>query len=80
MRTLDILESDPNLLKHEVVKDNILLTASTKQLQEFVEKHISDENFFEEKLILKRLDAEDANEPNDIEPNEDLERTGYYKE
>jgi hypothetical protein len=42
-----ILENDPNVLKHEIVDDRILLTASTEELQDFVIKHV-DEIFTDE--------------------------------
>ena len=41
-----MLEEDPNLLKHEGVDDGIVLTASTKQLQEFVIEYANEEGVF----------------------------------
>jgi hypothetical protein len=39
----DILEKDPNLLRHETVnKDQIVLTASTEELQKFIIEHAND--------------------------------------
>ena len=39
----DILKNDPNLLQHEKVnKDQIILTASTEELQKFVIEHPND--------------------------------------
>jgi len=42
-----ILENDPNVLKHEIEDDRIVLTASTEELQDFVIKHM-DEIFTDE--------------------------------
>jgi len=36
----DMLEDDPDALKHEIVNDRIVLTATTEQLQEFVIAHV----------------------------------------
>ncbi len=36
----NMLENDPNLIKHEIVDDRIVLTASTEELQNFVIKHV----------------------------------------
>ncbi len=38
----DTLKDDPNLLKHEKINDDIVLTASTDELQEFVIEHAND--------------------------------------
>lgn len=42
----EMLNEDPNLLKHEVVDDGIVLTASTEQLQEFVIEYANEEGVF----------------------------------
>ena len=65
----EILESDPNLIKHEIVENQIVLTASTKELQEFMKKHANTEGLFGEPEELERLKPEEPNEPNDIDPN-----------
>src|SRR4030042_7013301 len=36
----NMLENDPNLIKHEIVEDRIVLPASTEELQDFVIKHV----------------------------------------
>lgn len=36
----NILENDPNVVKHETLDDRIVLTASTEELQRFVIKHV----------------------------------------
>jgi hypothetical protein len=78
MRTMDpdkmknILEKDPNLIRHETLEDQdskIVLTASTEELQQFMIKHANDEGLFGEPSDLKRLKPKEPNEPNDIDPN-----------
>jgi hypothetical protein len=70
MSPATLLEDDPNLLKHEMVNRNILLTASSRQLQQFVIEHVDDANILTEWLILERLKPEDIYEPNSLEWNE----------
>lgn len=40
------LEAQPALLKHETIEDQIILTAPTQQLQEFVLKHVTSEGAY----------------------------------
>ena len=65
-----MLKNDPNLLKHEIeaVKESIVLTASTQELQEFMKKHANDEGLFGEVAELKRQEPSDT-DPNKIDPN-----------
>ncbi len=42
----EILKEDPNLLKHEVVEDRIVLTASTEQLQKFIVEYAGEDGVF----------------------------------
>jgi len=79
MRTMEpdkmteMLESDPNLIKHEVLEEQdskIVLTASTKELQRFMIEHAEDEGLFGEATELKQLEIKDTNEPNAIDPNQ----------
>jgi hypothetical protein len=57
------LTKNPTLLKHEVIQnqsDNeagIILTASTKELQDFMLKHANDEGVFAKVTILYRTEA-----------------------
>jgi len=66
-----LLKQDPNAVKHEVVKDySIVLTAQTKELQEFVIKYAEDKRLFADAriLILKTLADPNSlavNDPND---------------
>lgn len=66
----EMLENDPNLIKHEIVQDRLVLTASTKELQEFMKAHASDEGLFGEPSELKRVQFKDPNDPNAIVPNQ----------
>jgi hypothetical protein len=53
------LAKDPNLLKHEVLgknRPNIVLTASTKEMQDFMLKYANDETVFGKPAIMKRTD------------------------
>lgn len=52
----DMLKDDPNLLKHEFVDDSIVLTASTKELQEFVTKYANTEDVFGDASDMTRLE------------------------
>lgn len=66
----NMLENNPKLLKHEVVNEYcLLLTASTKQLQQFMVKHANDEGLFIEQCDLMRFEPKDSKDPNTIEPN-----------
>ena len=65
----DMLENDPNLVKHEIVEDCLVLTASPKELQQFMKEHADDEGLFGEPSDLERLELEEPNEPSDIDPN-----------
>ncbi len=49
-----LLEADPNAVKHEVVDDRPILTASTKDLQAFVTKYAGDERLFPNDITLTR--------------------------
>ena len=41
-----MLKEKPELIKHEVVEDRVIFTASPKELQSFLTKHADDEEFF----------------------------------
>ena len=62
------IEKDPHLVKHEIVKDGeakIVLTASTKELQEFMRKHAGDKDVFGEPSDMKHVLPPDSNTPAD---------------
>ena len=66
-----LLKEDPNAVKHELAEDEIILTASTKELQAFVLKYADDSRVFGEKSVLTHKKIKDPNciEPNETEPN-----------
>ena len=41
-----LLKKNPAALKHEIVDGDLVLTASTKQLQSFVLRHVNDKSAF----------------------------------
>jgi hypothetical protein len=63
------LEKDPTLLKHEVIeiraegRPEVVITASTKELQDFMRKHAGDEGIFGESSNMKRTMPADSNTP-----------------
>ena len=71
-----LLKEDPNAVKHELVEDRIILTASTKELQAFVLRYADDKRVFTEEIVLSRKktknpDKPDTADPNAIAPNEE---------
>jgi hypothetical protein len=50
----DMLKEDPNLLKHEIIDDRLVLTAPTKQLQEFMVKYANEEGVFNDTTEFTR--------------------------
>ena len=66
----DMLEDNPTLIKHEILEDGIVLTASTEQLQQFMIEHANDEGLFGDASELKRLESKDPNDPKLIDPNQ----------
>ena len=49
-----LFKEEPNATKHELVEDEIILTASTKELQAFVLKYAYDIRVFPAKIVLTR--------------------------
>ena len=64
-----LLKEDPNAVRHELVEDKPLLTASTKELQAFVLKYADDSRVFSKEIILTRKITKDLNEPSRQDPN-----------
>jgi len=67
-----LLKADPNAVKHEVVNDNPVLTASTQQLQSFVLKFAdSNQLFSDEHTLIRKTSkpAGDVNEPKTAIPD-----------
>jgi hypothetical protein len=61
-----LIESKPDIIKHELVEKRIILTASTAHLQAFIKKYQNDPNVFGEPSIMKRIIVNEPNEPNDL--------------
>jgi hypothetical protein len=55
----EMLKAKPDLIKHEVLEDRIVLTASTKQLQKFMLEHVKDEGLFAEPTEMERVEPKD---------------------
>lgn len=50
-----LIENNQVRIKHEKVEDDILITASNKELRKFVEKYSGDERAFDDPLMLKNV-------------------------
>jgi hypothetical protein len=48
------IEADPAAISHEIVDDNVVLTASTKELQQFFITHLATEGAYGEAMELTR--------------------------
>jgi hypothetical protein len=55
-----MVEKDPTVIKHEKTEDRIVLTASPKELQEFIKKNVGTKDFFGEPEELTRKEAKPA--------------------
>jgi hypothetical protein len=66
----ELLEENPNAVKHELVEDRVILTASTRELQAFVLKYADDSKVFSAEVALSRRKPKEHPEPNDIDPNQ----------
>jgi len=66
----ELFKEEPNAVKHELVEDEIVLTASTKELQAFVLKYAYDIRVFPAKIVLTRKKPKELPEPNDINANQ----------
>jgi len=49
-----LLEEEPNAIKHTFIEDKLILTAPTKQLQNFVLKYAEDKRVFKSVVVLGR--------------------------
>jgi hypothetical protein len=49
-----LIEAEPKAVKHDVIDDHPVLTASTAELQAFVAKYADDERLFPSDLTLTR--------------------------
>jgi hypothetical protein len=66
----ELLEEDPNAVKHELVEDRVILTASTRELQAFVLKYADDSKVFPAEVVLARKKTKEPPEPNDSGPKQ----------
>jgi hypothetical protein len=53
----EMLEADPNLLKHGVIENHIVLTAQPKEIQDFMLKYANTEDLFSDPLELIRRES-----------------------
>ena len=58
-----LLEQDPNAVKHTLLEDKPVLTASTNELQAFVLKYADDSRLFTDAMVLGRKKAGAPNVP-----------------
>ena len=49
-----LLEEKPDAVKHSFIEDRLILTASTKELQNFVIKYADDKRVFKNEIVLGR--------------------------
>lgn len=66
----ELLKEDPNVIKHELVEDKIILTASTKELQAFVLKYAYDIRVFPAKIVLTYKETKSPQPSPEKKPNE----------
>jgi hypothetical protein len=55
----ELLKENPDAIEHILIEDRIVLTAKTKQLQEFILKYADDERLFVDEIALDRKKAPD---------------------
>jgi len=65
----EFLKADPNAVKHTLLEDKPVLTASTEELQAFVLKYADDSRVFSEEIVLTRKKTE-APQQGHKEPND----------
>ncbi len=53
----ELLKEDPNAVKHTLIEDRLLLTATTKELQGFVIKYADDVRLFPGEIVLLQRKA-----------------------
>jgi hypothetical protein len=63
-----LLTADPNAVKHTVLEDKPVLTASTDELQAFVLKYADDKRVFGDEGVLNRKKAAEPNVPPGSKP------------
>jgi hypothetical protein len=65
----ELLKEDPNAVKHEIVDERLLLTASTKELQAFVLKYADDSRAFTNEINLGRKKTKALQKSCEQDPN-----------
>lgn len=70
-----MLEKKPELIKHEMIDDRVVLTAGPRELQKLLKEHANDEDFFGDAGELDRyvLDDDDDDEHDDDDNDDDEE-------
>jgi hypothetical protein len=58
-----LLKANPKAVRHTVIEDRVLLTASTKELQSFALKYADDRNVFAGDIVLQRPKPKGAKGP-----------------
>jgi len=51
------LKENPEMIDHEIVNDNVVLTAESKELQEFVKKYVKDSRVFGGSVELSKTET-----------------------
>jgi hypothetical protein len=66
----ELLKADPNAVKHDFLDDgpSPILTASTKELQNFVLKYADNDKVFANDITLSRKKAAEPNAPAGSKP------------
>ena len=63
-----LLKEEPNVVKHTFIEDKLILTAPTKELQNFVLKYADDKRVFKGEIVLGRKKTKNQNVSETIEP------------
>lgn len=57
----ELLEKEPDIVKHTIIQEEkLILTAPTKELQEFVLKYADDDRVFTDEIVLNRKNNQDS--------------------
>jgi hypothetical protein len=67
----EMLKEKPELIKHEVVEDRVIFTASPKELQSFLTKHVDDEEFFGDAGEFERYIPPEPDEDSDADEKDE---------
>ena len=64
----ELLEENPDAVRHTTIEDRLVLTASTKEVQAFVLKYADNDRLFGVETVLNRKKLAGPNVPKRIEP------------